>query len=178
MKVKTKSGYVRRGAVFRTLALDVGKPSSSPELNHVSRWLTQVSPASPANAPANRLLPHPGKGRYLQSFSLHPQQKQNTLLSSCASAKWSVSSLALAQCAVTLGKPLTCPEPTEHLTFVFPADRRAWVQLICWGAKSTHKAGQKQRHCRAEETLTGCLESAWGSAVSCQSREKASGRKS
>lgn len=71
--------------MFRTLALDVGKPSSSPELNHVSRWLTRASPVSSANAPASRLLPHPGKGRYLQSFSLYPQQKQSTLLSSCTS---------------------------------------------------------------------------------------------
>lgn len=165
--------------MFRTLALDVGKSSSSPELNHVSRWLMHASPASPDNAPASRLLPHPGKGRYLQSLSVHPQQKQSTLLSSCTSAR-TVKCFFPGSCTVCSDSGqghLLCRAHRAPYS-CSPSRQESECSLYAKVSKVCTEAGQKQKHCRAGETLACCLESAWGSAVSCQSREKASDRKS
>lgn len=134
-KIKTKFFHCRRHSVFRALVLDVGKPSTSPWLNHVPRWFVHMFPASPANDPTSRLLRWSRKGRYLEGFSFYPSQKQGTLLNFC-SFDSRRTCFSRGSCVVwnNVGhRPLLAQSHTEWLA-TLSADGRAWVSLICRGA--------------------------------------------
>ena len=76
-KVKTKLSHCREGLVFRVLALDVGKPSSSPRPNHIGRCFVHLCPQlKPQPAGSCRV---PGREDTWRAFPFLPSRSREHL---------------------------------------------------------------------------------------------------